>query len=204
MLADSPQVLVVHESAPFRSLKDLVDAARAKPGELSYAAVGPATTQHIAGEMFKQAAQINLTYVPYTGGAPAVNAILGAHVTAVLTNYNEVREHVHGGKLRPLAVASRDRLKALPDVPTFIEQGYPDFETSAFFGMVAPAKTPNETLAQLGAMLRAAVEAPDVTAKLVAQGLDVVMKCGEDFRAHIRRQHEKYARAIREANIKAE
>src|SRR2546423_14371662 len=107
MLADSPQVLVVHESAAFRSLKDLVDAARARPGELSYAAVGPATTQHIAGEMFKQAAQINLTYVPYLGGAPAVTALVGNHVNSVLANYNEVMEQLRAGKLKPLAVASR-------------------------------------------------------------------------------------------------
>ena len=109
-LVDSPQVLVVHEAQPYRTLKDFVDAAKAKPGELSYAAVGPATTQHIAGEMFKQAAGINLTYVPFTGGAPAVNAILGNHVTSVLANYNEVQEHIASGKLRALAVSSRARL----------------------------------------------------------------------------------------------
>ena len=203
-LVDSPQVLVVHESSPFRSLKDLVDAAKARPGELSYASVGPATTQHVAGEMFKQVAQVNLTYVPFTGGAPAVNAILGAHVTSVLTNYNEVMEHVHSGKLRALAVASRQRIRLLPDVPTFIEAGYTEYETSAFFGLVAPARTPGEIIAQLGSMLTAALRAPEVTAKLVAQGLEVVGTCGEDFRAHIRRQHQKYERAIKEAGIKAE
>ena len=203
-LVDSPQVLVVHESSPFRSLKDLVDAAKARPGELSYASVGPATTQHVAGEMFKQVAQVNLTYVPFTGGAPAVNAILGAHVTSVLTNYNEVMEHVRSGKLRALAVASRQRIRLLPDVPTFIEAGYADYETSAFFGLVAPARTPGEITARLGTMLTAALRAPEVTAKLVAQGLEVVGTCGEDFRAHIRRQHQKYERAIKDAGIKAD
>jgi len=203
-LVDSPQVLVVNETAPFRTLKELVDAATARPGELSYAAVGPATTQHIAGEMFKHAARINLTYVPYAGGAPAVTALVGGHVTTVLANYNEVMEQLRAGKLRPLAVASRERIKPLPDVPTFIEAGYRDFETSAFFGVVAPARTPPDTLAQLAAMLVSALKAPDVTAKLTAQGLEIIGTCGEDFRAHIRRQHEKYTRAIRDANIKAE
>jgi tripartite-type tricarboxylate transporter receptor subunit TctC len=203
-LVDSPQVLVVHESSPFRSLKDLVDAAKAKPGELSYATVGPATTQHIAGEMFKQAAQINLTYVPFTGGAPAVNAILGGHVTSVLTNYNEVMEHVHSGKLRALAVTSRERLKQLPNVPTFMEAGYKDYETSAFFGLVAPAKTPKETITRLATMLTSALRAPAVTEKLAAQGLDVVGTCDENFRAHIKRQHQKYERAIKEAGIRSE
>ena len=203
-LVDSPQVLVVNETSPHRTLKELVDAARARPGELSYAAVGPATTQHIAGEMFKQAAGINLTYVPYGGGAPAVTALVGGHVSTALANYNEVMEHVRSGKLRPLAVASRQRIAPLPDVPTFIEAGYEDFETSAFFGVVAPARTPKEMIAQLAAMFTGALKAPDVTAKLVAQGLDIVGTCGEDFRAHIRRQHDKYARAIRAGNIKAE
>jgi tripartite-type tricarboxylate transporter receptor subunit TctC len=203
-LVDSPQVLVVNEASPYRTLKEFVDAARARPGELSYAAVGPATTQHIAGEMFKQAAGINLTYVPYAGGAPAVNALLGGHVATVLANYNEVSEQLSAGKLRPLAVASRERIKPLPEVPTFIEQGYQDFETSAFFGVVAPARTPKEAIGQLAFMLQTAIKAPEVVPKLVAQGFHVVGTCGEDFRTHIRRQHEKYTRAIREGNIKAE
>ena len=203
-LLDSPQVLVVNEASRFRSLKELVDAAKAKPGQLSYAAVGPATTQHIAGEMFKQAAGINLTYVPYAGGAPAVTALLGGHVDTVLANYNEVMEQLRAGKLRPLAVASRQRIAPLPEVPTFMEAGYKDFETSAFFGMVVPAKTPKEAVAQLAAMLATALKAPEVTAKLVVQGLETVGICGEDFRAHIRRQHDKYQRAIREGNIKTE
>jgi len=122
----------------------------------------------------------------------------------VLANYNEVMEQLRAGKLRPLAVASRERIKPLPDVPTFIEAGYKDYETSAFFGLVAPAKTPKDTLDALATLLAAALQAPDVTSKLVVQGLEIVGTCGEDFRAHIRRQHDKYSRAIREGNIKAE
>ena len=203
-LADSPQVIVVHETSPYRTLKDLIDAARAQPGALSFAAVGPSTTQHIAGEMLKHAANVNLTYVPFPGGAPAVNALLGQHVTSVIANYNEVMEQLKAGKLRALAIASRTRLKALHDVPTFIEAGYKDFETSAFFGVVTTAKTPKETVAQLDAMLTAALKAPDVSARLVAQGLEIVGSCGEEFRAHIKRQHEKYSRAIKDAGIKVE
>jgi tripartite-type tricarboxylate transporter receptor subunit TctC len=204
LLADSAQVIVVHEASSYRTLKDLIDAARAQPGALSFAAVGPATTQHIAGEMLKHDAQVNLTYVPFAGGAPAVNALLGQHVTSVIANYNEVMEQLKAGKLRALAVASRERLKALPEVPTFIEAGYKDFEASAFFGVVTTAKTPKQTLVQLEAMLSAALKTPSVGANLVAQGLDVVGSCGEEFRAHIKRQHEKYTRAIKDAGIKIE
>ena len=204
MVADSPQVLVVHDSTPYRSLQDFVQAAKAKPGELSYATVGPATTQHIAGESLKRALQVNLTYVPYTGGAPAVNAILGGHVTTVIANYNEVMEQLGPGKLRPLAVFSSKRIKQLPDVPTLDELGHKDQETSAFFGIVVPAKSPKDAVGQLTTILKAATSAPEVVSKFETQGLLPGGPCGEEFRAHIQRQHDKYVRAIKEAGIKAE
>ena len=204
LLVNSPQVLVVNSASPYKTLVDFLTAARARPGELNYAAVGPATTQHIAGEMFKRAAAINLTYVPYAGGAPAVNAILGGHVTAVLANYNEVMEQVNAGKLRPLAVTTRERIPALRDVPTMIEAGYKEMEVSAWFGLMAPAKTPKETIAQLIALFKSALAAPEVQSKLVAQGLYPFNACGADFGAHIKQQYESYARVIKEANIKAE
>ena len=161
LLVNSPQVLVVNADAHYKTLASFVTAAKARPGELNYAAVGPATTQHIAGEMFKRAAEINLTYVPYAGGAPAVNAILGGHVTAVLANYSEVMEQIKGGRLRPLAVASHKRLAPLPDVPTLIESGYKDMEATAWFGVMAPPKTPAETIGQLIALFKSALAAPE-------------------------------------------
>jgi tripartite-type tricarboxylate transporter receptor subunit TctC len=204
LLVNSPQVLVVKADSPYKTLAAFVTAAKARPGELNYAAVGPATTQHIAGEMFKRAAEINLTYVPYAGGAPAVNAILGGHVTAVLANYNELMEQINANKLRPLAVASRERFAALRDVQTMSEAGYKDAEATAWFGLMAPAKTPTETIALLIAQFKAALAAPDVHSKLTAQGLYPAGACGADFDAHIKQQYESYARVIKEANIKVE
>ncbi len=204
LLANSPQVFVVNADSPYKTLAAFVTAAKARPGELNYAAVGPATTQHIAGEMFKRAAQINLIYVPYAGGAPAVNAILGGHVTAVLANYSEVLPQLNAGKLRPLAVTSRARLAPLPDVPTMIESGYKDMEVAAWFGLMAPPKTPAETTGQLIALFKSALTAPEVSAKLSAQGLYPADACGAEFDAHVKRQHESYARAIKDANIKVE
>jgi tripartite-type tricarboxylate transporter receptor subunit TctC len=201
-VVDSPQVVVVNSSAPYRNLADLFAAAKARPGEFSLATVGPATTQHIAGEMLKRAAGVDLTYVPFTGGAPAVNAILGGHVTAVLANYNEVMEQLRAGSLRPLAVTTRQRIDALPDVPTVTEGGYGDFEAIAFFGLVAPAKTPRDAVTDLVEAARAAVAVPEVQAKLTGQGLYPTAECGEAFAAYLRRQNEAYARAVRDANIK--
>ncbi len=204
LLVNSPQVLVVNAESPYKTLQSFVTAAKARPGELQYAAVGPATTQHIAGEMFKRAAQINLTYVPYAGGAPAVNAILGGHVTAVLANYNEVMEQINGGKLRALAVASHERFAALRDVPTMNESGFKDVEATAWFGLMAPAKTPKETIGLLIAQFKSALAAPEIQSKLPPQGLYPADACGADYQAHIKQQYESYARVIKDANIKVE
>ena len=204
LLVNSPQVLVVKADSPYKTIQSFVTAAKARPGELNYATVGPATTQHIAGEMFKRAAEINLTYVPYAGGAPAVNAILGGHVTAVLTNYNEVMEQINGGKLRALAVASHERLAALQDVPTLNESGYKNAEATAWFGLMAPAKTPKETIALLITQFKSALAAPEIQSKLTAQGLYPADACGADYQAHVKQQYESYARVIKEANIKVE
>ena len=205
LLVDSPQLIVVNSASPYRTLADLVAAARAKPGELTYATVGPATTQHIAFETFKRAAGIDLTYVPYGGGAPAASALLGGHITVVLQNYSELIEHIRSGKLRPLAVTTRARLADFPDVPTVAESGYPGYEVAAWFGLVAPAGTPKDTLERLGAMFTAALQVPKVKANLQGQqGMRLIGTCGADFGTFIRRQHEFYADAVKATNIKAD
>jgi tripartite-type tricarboxylate transporter receptor subunit TctC len=201
-LVNSPLVIVVNSESPYRSLADLFDAARARPGELSLASVGPLTTQHIAIERLKRLAKVDLTYVPFTGGAPAVNALLGGHITAVLQNYSEVGEQLNAGKLRAIATPSAKRLEPLPALPTIAESGYPDFVAEVWFGLVAPAKTPKETMSQLIEMFGAALRAPDVKEKLVLQALYPNPVCGADFGAHLRHQSDEYARVIRELNLK--
>ena len=203
-LVSSPLVIVVNSESPYRTLADLLDAARAKPAELSIASVGPLSTQHIAIERLKRLAKVDLTYVPFTGGAPAINALLGGHVTAVLQNYSEVREQLNAGKLRPLATPSGTRIEPLPDLPTIGESGYQNFEAEVWFGLVAPAKTPKETMSQLIDMFGTALQAPEVKAKLIVQALYPNAKCGANFAAHLRHQSDEYARVIRELNLKGE
>ena len=203
-LLSSPQVYVVNNASPYRTLADLIAAARAKPGELTLASVGPATTQHIGIEQFKHAANLNMPHIPYPGGAPAVNALLGSHVTAVFANYSEVVEQLKAGTLRALATASKTRIEPLPDVPTVAELGYKDYDVEVWFGVVAPAKTPKDVVAQLSGWFTAAMQAPDVKPKLLNLGLYPVGMCGADFAAHIRKQYDEYGRVIRAANIKAE
>jgi tripartite-type tricarboxylate transporter receptor subunit TctC len=204
LLASTPIVLVVNGDSPYRTLNDLIAAARAKPGELSLASGGPATSLHVAFEVVKRAANITMTYVPYGGSAPAINALLGGHVTSVFADYPTVVEQLKSGKLRALVTTSRARVEPLPDVPTLAETGVSKYEADIFYGVMAPAKTPGELVSQLSGWFAAALQTPEMKSKLALQGLLPVGTCGADFGAYLRNQVEEYSRVVREANIKAE
>jgi tripartite-type tricarboxylate transporter receptor subunit TctC len=154
--------------------------------------------------MLKRVANVNMLFVPYPGGAPALNAQLGGHVTSMLSSYTTVVEQLNAGTLRALATATRMRVEALPDVPTVAESGYKDYEIDYWNGLFAPAKTPKQTVSQLAAWFTAAVRAPEIKAKLVVLGLFPVGMCGADFAALVRKQYDQYGGVIREANIRAE
>jgi tripartite-type tricarboxylate transporter receptor subunit TctC len=201
-LVNSPNLIVVNTSSPYRTLDDYVAAARSKPGELAFAAVGPATAQHIGFEQFVRLAGINVTFVPYQGGAPAVTAVLGGHVSAALANYSEAMEQLNAGKLRALVSVSRERIAALPDVPSTTDVGFKDYSMEVWFGALAPAKTPKDVVAELATWIKAAIEAPGVKPRLAGLGLYPIGTCLDDFAAYIRKQYEEYGRIIHEANIK--
>jgi tripartite-type tricarboxylate transporter receptor subunit TctC len=203
-LATSPQVIVVNAASPFRTLADLTETARAKPGELTNASVGPATTQHIAFELFKLRAKIKMIYVPFNGNGPAINELLGRHVDLVMANYSEAAEYIKGGHLRALAVGSPARLEWLPEVPTIAESGYPGYEVSVWYGLFAPVATPAAVVDQLGQWCSTAMLAPELKPRWALQGLEPVGKPGAVLAAHLRQQQDEYGRVIREANIQAE
>ena len=203
-LVEAPNVIVVNSASPYRSLGQLMNAARSRPGEVTMASIGPASNQHIAIEAVKRASNVGLTYVPYPGSAPTVNALLGEHVTSLLAAYSNVAEQINAGKLRAFAVAGPKRVEALPDIPTVEEAGYKDFELDNWFGVIAPANTPKEIAAQFAGWFTSAMRVPEIRAKLVAQGLYPVGACGIDFAALLRRQYDEFGRIIREVNIKAE
>jgi tripartite-type tricarboxylate transporter receptor subunit TctC len=203
-LVSSPLLFVVNTAAPYQTQGDFVTAARAKPGELTLAATGPATTQHIGFEQFKRAAKVDIAFVPYAGGPPVVNALLGAHVTSVLANYSDVEEHLKAGKLRALAVASRARIAPLPGLPTVAESGYEGYELDVWLGVLAPAKTSKDMISQLTNWFSTAIKVPEVNSRLKILGLFPTLQCGPDFGAHIKRQYEDYGRVIRDANIKVQ
>ena len=200
-LAATPMVLVVLGSSPYRTLADLIAAARAKPGELAFASGGPGSSLHIAIEVLKRAANITVTYVPFGGTAPAVNALMGNHVAAVWADYPTVVSQLKAGTLRGLVTTSAARVDTLPDVPTLGETGISKYEADIFYGMVAPAKTPPDTIKELSGWFSKAIKSPDMKPKLAQQGLFPVGKCGAEFGAYMRGQFEEYSRVIHEANI---
>ncbi len=203
-LTRTPMVIAVNSASPYRTLADFLEAGRTNPGALTVASV-PGSVAHVAFEMLKRAAKVDLTFVPYPGDAPAVNDLLGGHVASVLVPYaGVVGEQMKAGTLRVLASGSRTRNDPLSDVPTVAEAGYKDYEVDFWNGVLAPANTPKETVSQLAGWFAAAMQVPELKAKLVAQGFYPVGICGADFGALLRKQYDDFGRIIRDASIKPE
>ena len=201
-LTNSPQMVACNSARPWHSLQEWMDAARAKPETVSYATFGPATTQHIAAEMLVRQARLRMIYVPFSGGAPAVNAALGGHADSVLANVNEIQPFVEAGKLRALAVTTPQRLATMPHVPTVAESGLPGYEASAWFGLCAPAGTPKDVVATIARVATGAVADAEIRKKLVAVGLEPYTMGPAQFATHINEQYAKYSKVIEEAGIK--
>ena len=200
-LASTPMVLVVQASSPFKTLEDLLAAARAKPGELSYG-TSPNSSLFVAFEVLKRATNVNMTFVPFPGNAPAVNMLVGGHLTSVIADYPAVVSHLKSGTLRALVTASGKRIPTLPEVPTFKEAGI-KYEVDIFYGVVGPAKTPPDKLKQLQEWFSAALRAPDIQPRLAAQGLFPVGICGTPFGDYMRQLVEEYTRIVQEAGLKS-
>jgi len=201
-LAATPMVLVVQGSSPYKTLKDLLAAARAKPGALSLGAA-PTSSLHVAFEVVRRSADVNITFVPFPGTAPAINTLMGGHLTAVFADYPTVVGHLKSGTLRGLLTASAKRIPDLPDVPTFAEAAGTAYDADIFYGIVAPKRTPPEALNQLSGWFSAALKAPEVQPRLAQQGLFPVGMCGAPFGAFMRKLTDEYAKLIRESGIKA-
>jgi tripartite-type tricarboxylate transporter receptor subunit TctC len=200
-LAGTPMVLVVQASSPYKTIKDLVDAMRAKPG-MAFASGGPGSSLHVAIEVLRLATGTTISYVPYGGTAPAINALLGGHVQAVWADYPTVVSQLKSGTLRGLVTTSTKRVAALPDVPTLSETGISKYSADIFYGYVAPAKTPPDALKQLSDMFLTAMKAPDLQPRLAQQGLIPVNQCGSAFGTYLNGMVSDYQRIIKEAGIK--
>ena len=197
-------LLVVHPSVPASNVKELIALAKSRPGALSYASQGNGSTGHIAGELFKQLAGLDIVHVPYKGAAPAAQDLLGGQVSMMFDTVMVSMPHVRAGKLRALAIASKTRNPGAPGVPTMAEAGLPGVESGAWFGPVAPAGTPRAILDWMNRETRRVFSEPNERDRLLAQGAAPALGSPEDYSAHIRAELERWGRVIRAAGIKSE
>ncbi|MGB6536069.1 MAG: tripartite tricarboxylate transporter substrate binding protein [Xanthobacteraceae bacterium] len=200
-LASFPPLIVVNSQSPYHTLADLIDAAHNKPGMLTLATIGPATSSQIAFEMLKRAAKADITFVPFNGYTPSIQAVLGNQVTAALADYSSLLGELRAGKLRALATTSPQRIAALPNVPTVVESGYKDVAADFFGGVVAPAKTPRDKISKLIDLFGAAIKEATVREKYTALGFFPGGQCGTAFGAILRKDYDDYGRIIREAHL---
>ena len=200
--AIGPNLLVVHPSVPVRTVKELIALAKARPGQLQNASPGAGTVQHLAGELFKLQAKVDMLHVPYKGSGQSIVDLIGGHVHLDFDAVPPVINHVRQGKLRALAVTSAKRFSLLPDMPTVEESGVPGFDMSTWWGIVAPAAVSKDIINRLHTEMVKAIRQPDAKERISGVGADIVGNTPEEFAAFIRTETEKYARIVKAANIK--
>lgn len=203
-VALAANVLIVNPSIPAKSIPELIAYAKANPGKLTFASQGKGTTGHLAGELFKQAAGIDMVHVPYRGAAPALQDVIGGQVTMMFDIVPLAREHILSGKVRALAVASPQRSPVLPEVPTTAEAGMPEVQGGAWWGLVVPSGTPTTVVEWLNAETRKAFDSQDVRQNLSAQGLTFYLGSPEQFAEHAAKETERWKTVIEKAGIKPE
>lgn len=201
-IGHAPLVVVVPASSSAKTFKDLMAQAKAEPGKLSYASAGNGSSGHLAGEALKQAAHIDVLHVPYKGGTPALTDLLGERISFMPINPVEVISHIKAHKLRALAVASLKRVALLPDVPTLAESGLADFEVAVWWGLVAPAGTPQSTVSRLNAELQKVLAEPALQTRLAELGVVITAGSAAQFSDFIHAENSRWSRVIKAANIK--
>src|SRR6478609_7209681 len=201
LVAKVPEMLVVATSVPANNMKELVALANSQPGKLNFASSGPGSLPHLAGELFKLTAKINIVHVPYRGAAPAVNDLLAQQVQMVFLDLPVLLPQIKAGKLKPIAVGAPQRVPSAPDVPTTAEAGMPNLQTENWYGMVAPAKTPPNVVAALNKAAVEAMKDPAVVEKLSSQGAILAGDTPEHFAAFIDSETKKWAKVIQDAGV---
>jgi tripartite-type tricarboxylate transporter receptor subunit TctC len=204
LVAKVPEMLVVATSVPANNMKELVELAKSQPGKLNFASSGPGSLPHLAGELFKLTAKIDITHVPYRGAAPAVNDLLGQQVQMVFLDLPVLLPQIQAGKLKPIAVGTLHRVPSAPDVPTTAEVGMPALQTENWYGMVAPANIPPQIVAALNKATVEAMKDANVVSKLSSQGAILEGQTPEQFRAFIDSEIKKWAKVIADAGVHTE
>jgi tripartite-type tricarboxylate transporter receptor subunit TctC len=197
-----PNVLAVNEKVPAKDVKELVAYAKANPGKLNYASVGPGSSSHLNGELLKALAGLDVVHVPFNGSPPAVTSTVQGETQMIFAVMQPLQPQIQAGKLRPLAVTSAKRFALSPELPTIAEAGYPAFVSLAWNGVLVPAGTPRPVVTRLNAEINAILKDPEVVKKLNAVGFELVGGTPEEFGAVIKNESDKWAPIIKSANIK--
>lgn len=204
LLSIVPTAVAVHPSLPVRSVRELLAFARARPGQLNYASSGIGSNSHVTGELFNLLGKTSIVAIQFKGGGPALQAAISGEAPISFSNVSETARMVEAKRLRALGVSSLKRSPILPDVPTIAEAGLPGFEFHAWHGLLAPKGTPPKVVALLNEKLRSAMSSPDQMKRFQDRGLDVVTNSPDEFAAYLKEEQKKWARVIRERNMKAE
>ena len=204
LISIGPFVLMTHPSVPAKSIKELIALAKAQPGKLNYASAGNGVANHLAGELFKQMAGIDIVHVPYKGAPQAVTDVLAGHMSMMFNSVAPIVGYIKTGKIRVLGIASLQRSPQLPDVPTIHESGVPGFEAVNWFGMFAPAKTPRKIINRLNGALVQTIKTPEMQSQFIKLGADPIGSSVEEFTAFVKRDMEKYEKVVRISGAKVD
>ncbi|MGZ5119282.1 MAG: tripartite tricarboxylate transporter substrate binding protein [Burkholderiales bacterium] len=204
LIASGPGLLVVHPSVPAKNVKELIALAKSRPGQLIYASAGNGTPPHLAAELFKSMADVDLVHIPYKGNVPAFVDLLSGAVSLSFPTITSGLPQVRSGKLRALGVTSKERSTVVPDVPTIAESGLPGYEATTWYGMLAPAKTRTLIITKLHDQMIEVLKLPDIREKLLAQGLEPVGNRPDQFAAIISMELVKWSKVVAAAGVKAE
>jgi tripartite-type tricarboxylate transporter receptor subunit TctC len=197
-------VMVAHPSLPVRNVKELIALARARPGQINYSSSGAGGAPHLGGELFKRLAKVDLTHIPYKGSGPSFQDLLGGQVSLTFDSLVQAMPYITSKMLRPLAVLGATRSPLLSEVPTVAESGVPGYELTNWFGLAAPAATPPETIVKIHADFVKVLQQPNVREKLAGMGADVVGNTPEQFGAYLRTETAKWAKLVKDADIRGE
>jgi tripartite-type tricarboxylate transporter receptor subunit TctC len=202
-IADVPNVLVVHPSVPAQNIEELVAYAKANPGQLNYGSTGIGTSSHLSSFMLGKRVGFDATHIPYKG-ADALKDLLAGRIQFMFATIPSVMQHITAGKLRPIAVSSLKRSRALPDVPTVVEKGFPNFEAGSWFGFFAPKGTPDAVITAVNKAVNEMLNMPGIEQQMIAQGADPVGGTPAQFGQFTQREHDKWRVIVRESGARAE
>jgi len=197
LIATSPGLLVVHPSLPIRTVKDLVALAKSRPGTINYASAGNGSPGHLAAAYFNKVAHIDLLHVPYKGATPAMTDVIAGHASLYFTSPVAAQPYVQSGRLRQIAVTSAQRFPPLPDVPSIAEAGYPDFDMTSWWGLLAPAGIPRDIVARLHTESVTALNAAEMKERLAAQGALVVTNAPDQFASYLKSEIANWGRIVK-------